>query len=597
MSVADGERVDAGFRLVYAGQTWRHFVEAGELGRTLVHLCLLAEPMFPLSFVVESIFPEETRVRLVLNGDTEVVRVPVALANEPALDGLEIVILALAELLGRRGIAERFEIVYGGGPGPRGLDRRIVLAAPGDAGDAPPPALRPPEEVVSADRRLDVDPSYPELLAMYVERLAMLAGIRSLTCTPTPSRDPKFVGDDFFSLRVVVRHESGGALEDTVRITSLPRPDLQPIFDCLNDLLPGGQRLYRFARAAWGEGAVLADDAEAARLRRAAYLVEPHEDRELLRRLGEAGFELPFMYGDSVSFVRGETAAETNLHRTLTWLCLLARPLFPASFEIHGAPLGQAATGPVEIALEVAGRAARVTWPPRGADPKDVLDAAVHLLRAVNAQLAATGTSARFLIVTGEPLFRGHRIVLLDGEWVGQVAALKETVRGCLEPGREAVAPLPHPRRYPPMAIEADFPHLRRVDELVPAARILDSDFKSSARPSDYLAVFEEIAEFAGLAVSVGPARATDERDHHFDIAVRAGGAAPATVRMANKKYPDVRPMVRFLNDLLAAREDTRRLHRFRAGGFSTGVALVDDVEAASLRQAAYLLADRGSDL
>ena len=228
------------------------------------------------------------------------------------------------------------------------------------------------------------------------------------------------MGDDFFSLRVVVRDESGGALEETVRITLLPRP-ICPIFDCLNALLPGERRLHRFARAAWGEGALLADDAEAARLRRAAYLVEPYDDRQLLRRLGDAGFELPFMYGDPVSFVRGETAGETNLHQSLSWVCLLARPWFAASFEIHGAPLAQAATSPVEIALEIAGRPERVTWPPHRADPTDVLDAAVHLLRAINAQLAATGTSARFLIVTGEPLFRGRRIVLLTENGSGRL--------------------------------------------------------------------------------------------------------------------------------------------------------------------------------
>ena len=105
-----GDRVDAGFRLVYARQNWRHFVETGELGRTLVRMCLLAEPLFPLSFMLGSILPEEVCIRLVVNGDTEAARVPVALADEPAVDAFEVVVATLNGLLDRQGIGERFAI-------------------------------------------------------------------------------------------------------------------------------------------------------------------------------------------------------------------------------------------------------------------------------------------------------------------------------------------------------------------------------------------------------------------------------------------------------------------------------------------------------
>ena len=74
---------------------------------------------------------------------------------------------------------------------------------------------------------------------------------------------------------------------------------------------------------------------------------------------------------------------------------------------------------------------------------------------------------------------------------------------------------------------------------------------------------------------------------------------ARAVIRLGNDKYPDVRPIVSYLNSLLAARarDDGRRLYVFTAGGFSGGVVFANDAEASALREAAYLVSDVRGDV
>jgi hypothetical protein len=144
------------------------------------------------------------------------------------------------------------------------------------------------------------------LLADYFLRLAAFAA---------PARSPasrrrrwRPVPDaDFFSLRVTWQFSKGGSVQETVRIRPGARVPLQPICDALNhglalrreDRRKKGPRLqaYLCASSPWGHHVVLATAAEAARLRRHAYLIEPEPSVADTERLGDAGFELPYLGG------------------------------------------------------------------------------------------------------------------------------------------------------------------------------------------------------------------------------------------------------------------------------------------------------------
>ena len=159
------------------------------------------------------------------------------------------------------------------------------------------PRLRTPEQIVSPKRHFREDPSYPALLADYFLRLAAFARVGPVTCEPTPSLAPLFRDRDFFSLRVTWSFRGGGgSVQETVRIRPGARVPLQPICDTLNHGLAmrGNERrrkgprvkAYLCASSPWGEHVVLATAAEAARLRRHAYLIPARAARRFRRAPG-----------------------------------------------------------------------------------------------------------------------------------------------------------------------------------------------------------------------------------------------------------------------------------------------------------------------
>jgi hypothetical protein len=59
-----------GFVVPYGMQTWRSFVEDGDLGRTLVRMCVLAERVVPLSFVLDRGPAFGVKVSFILAGES-----------------------------------------------------------------------------------------------------------------------------------------------------------------------------------------------------------------------------------------------------------------------------------------------------------------------------------------------------------------------------------------------------------------------------------------------------------------------------------------------------------------------------------------------
>jgi hypothetical protein len=125
---------------------------------------------------------------------------------------------------------------------------------------------------------------------------------------------------------------------------------------------------------------------------------------------------------------------------------------------------------------------------------------------------------------------------------------------------------------------------LPEVRELV--AKVLESDFKCSARTEDYPSVVRQIARFAGLRLKVMP-RAHQTRRYRVQVTWKG---QPGVVAVTDAKYADVRPVTTYLNRLLAETGAERRLYRFVEGAFGSGVVLATAAEANELRRASYLV-------
>jgi hypothetical protein len=342
----------------------------------------------------------------------------------------------------------------------------------------------------------------------------------------------------------------------------------------------------------WGEHAVLATDAEAAELRKAAMLVEGAPLAPALKDLGDAGFALSYLGGWWMSWLGGERDAIGQLARCLKRTCLLAKDVIDLSITMRRDDLGG-----VLLRFEHAGSSVEHAYP-HGLNEKNLVDVLPRVYRDLNVFLAARGVSHRFVIMTGKPLWYDHRLLLVSPRWLAAIASAPGLLAESLPAEATETPPLPSPSRYPAEAIDEALPRIARVEEIVAKGRVLDSDFKSSARSEDFPDVVKEIAALAGVALEVDEVAVPDPLAHHYDVFVASNGAR-AVIRLGNDKYPDVRPIVSYLNGLLAARarDDGRRLYVFTAGGFSGGVVLANDAEATALREAAYLVSDVRSDV
>jgi hypothetical protein len=404
---------------------------------------------------------------------------------------------------------------------------------------------------------------------------------------PTPSLAPLFRDADFFSLRVTWTYPSGGSLQETVRIRPGTRVPLQPICDAINRGLAMARRsrrakasrleAYLCTSSPWGEHVVLATAAEAARLRRHAYLLEPEPSAPSIKSLGDAGFELPYL---AVPW-RGWW----QLDRCLTRTCLLARGRIALSFAIT-----RQDDGGIVIDYQGGGATAAYRYP-AGTGDEQVVDMLPRVYRDLNAFVSARGVAHRFIMMKAEPHWGSPRVLLLGPAMIAAIRNAPGAFHECLAP--DGPGPLPAPTSHPERALAEVLDRVPRVAEIVGKRHVLDSDFKCAARETDYPSVVARIARFAKLRVSVEPLAAADDDWRHFDVRVSYEGVA-AVIRLSSDKYARVGPIVDYLNRILAARQAPRTLCRFMAGGFERGVVLATPNEVDRLREAGYLQEEPG---
>ncbi|HEY7371149.1 MAG TPA: hypothetical protein VIF57_03150 [Polyangia bacterium] len=594
----------AGFVVPYGMQTWRSFVEGGDLGRTLVRLCVLAGRAVPLSFVLERGPAASVTVVFVLRGESFEVSCGSDLLEESAADGLALILRGLNGVLAARGVDRRFvfdeqdhRLVLLDARGAAWAAQRSWLAEkclppePAVAAKEPSksralPALPTPEQIVPPRWHFAADAGYPALLADYFMRLAAFARVGPVTCVPTPSLAPLFRNDEFFSLRVTWTHPSGGSVQETVRIRPGTRVPLQPICDAINRGLDmagrrgrkNGARLqaYLCVSSPWGQHVVLATAAEAARLRRHAYLIEPEPAAPSIKSLGDGGIQLPYLGG----FWRGWW----QLDRCLTRTCLLAHGHIALSFAT-----AWDGDGGAEIRYRAGDATAAYRYPAR-TGKEEVVDVLPRVYRDLNAFVGAQGVAHRFVMMKAEPHWYTPRLLLLDPAAIAAIRNAPGTYLDCLPP--EVPGPLLAPTRHPERAVVPSLDRVPTVAEIVGERQVLESDFKCASRESDYPSLVEELARFANVPVEVERLAVANENVDHYDVRVSHDGVG-ATIRLDNQKYAQVGPIVDYLNSILAARRDERALYRFTAGSFESGVLLATPAQADQLRAAAYLVEAR----
>jgi hypothetical protein len=607
----DPERLSgAGFSIPFGFQSWAAFVDDGHLWRVLTRLCILAEPFFTFGFTLRGGAGSPAELVFSIKGNSLPVTIDPRLLHKDALETLAPLLRQLNQALGQQGLDWRV-FIADPMPEPEGgtnFGYRLLLTDTATAARVADsdwhaemcigeserivkktamaealPTLERVEEIVPPVRIFREDPGYPSLLAKYVERLAAFAELGPMTCVPTPSLSPRFWDAGFFTLRVIWSGKGGGSVQETIKITTVPRPDLNPIFECLNRAPQGRNkkrlRLYRCTARPWGEVAVLADVKQAERLRRLAYVIEP--EKKLLKKLGKTGFVMPLASGHWVSWLKKGHGFGPHLERCLRRACSLARETFALSFD-----LAIADDFSVDLSYAAAEQRASFVYA-ADLEGKDILDVFPRVVRDLNGFLARSGIEFRFMIL-GEESGWEHRLILADRVWASVIAQLKHAVPHCLEPGFVPAQRPPFFQSYPPSAVDAGLPRLPDIDEIVPKKRICDSDFKSSSRSEDYPSVLQELASLARLKLDAEELAVSDESGTYYYVPAVYQGER-AMIRMENEKYPDVTPMVDYLNVLLERGGRRERLYLFNAGGFSGGVALAKPQEAERLRQAGYV--------
>jgi hypothetical protein len=318
---------------------------------------------------------------------------------------------------------------------------------------------------------------------------------------------------------------------------------------------------------------VLATAAEAARLRRHAYLIEPEPSVADTERLGDAGFELPYLGGYWHNW--------GQLDRCLARTCLLARGRIEISFTTAREGDGTIVVRYQAGSETAAFRYATITG------KEEVVDVLPRVYRDLNNFLAALGIADRLVMLTAEPRWYTPRVLLLDPEAVAAIRNAPGAYLDCLP--AVAASPLPAPTAHPESRLAEAPARVQTVAEIVGERHVLDSDFKCSSRETDYPELVEEIARFAKVSVRVEPLAVADESVSYYDVRVSHDGAG-AVIRLENEKYAQVGPILDYLNPILAARGDPRALYRFDGGGFEGGVVSATTEEAARLREAGYLV-------
>jgi hypothetical protein len=568
-------RLMDGFSVPLGRQSWGAFVAAGYLPRLLARMCALAAACAPLGFELSG-----DRLELRLGDALAVIDLAAIDGDAEAEEVIGESILAPANaLLEAAGIDPRFTL-NNAGPTPSGEARgirfgyRVTL----DEGDA----LRSPREVVADDRIFATDPGYPAMLARYANELAAFAGV-DLRAEVSPTLAERFINDREFSLQVVVRD----FLHLTVRIPRDP-VDVQPIFDCINrELVDTGRQLYRCMDEPWGEIAVLATAAEAAELRDQGDLLEPHHERAVLAALGRAGFQLEAMSGWWSTF------ATWGLDRTLLKFRELCRDEAALAWSIE-----RLDGGGIRLRVPCQGAEEVADYGPELAE-EPAADVFVDVVAQLNRALAGGEVEHRALVMTGEPLWCGRRLVLLPIDWAAQVSRYRECRSAPIDPsgrGRkprrvettiDAAEPPPWPIAYPRRDIDAEFPRIPELDELLPAERICDHDFKCSARPHDFYDLVVEIGELAGLDIACAGSRPGPEPGTLTLEASWRGRALP--IDIVESKYLGVGPILECLNKILAEVDDPYRLHPYRAGNYEGGLVRATESELAECRRFGYV--------
>ncbi len=590
---------EKGFPVPLGRQRLETFVRERGLWRALTRLCVLAEGRAELTFVLHERPPA---VAFTVNGAPARAQLQ-GPADEDALEGLQRLLLALNEALAAQAVPWR-AVTHAGTPVegtrfgyrvlllPQSLAARAAAVSdaaapclpqppPGEreAPVVPLPALADPEALVPPERRFEADPSYPALLAAYAERLAREAGLEGVRCSPYTSLAEDWVNERAFTLTL-----EGNGLTETVQISLAPRPEVQPLFDALNRRLKDGTQLVRLTREPWGERVARVDAATAAQLRRSAFLVVA-DDREqaLLLALGKAGFALPYLSAGTpwISVVRpGKSGEPSALARVLARASALAAPRLPLALT-----LSRRDDGTLEVRCAL-GRQVLTFSYAAALEERPALGVLASFMRDVNAFLTSADAGERFLVV--EVPGQGRRLVLLETAWATATAKLRCALPGCLPPSAAQESPLLD--AFPPRAPPEGLPRLRTVAQLCPAEQRVEGDFKCSARPSDLVEVFEQLAAHAGLKLEVGEVTEQEE-GHAFRFAVRSKeGKSVGLVRVANEKYPELGEMISFLNQQLAAARAPYRLYRYDEGHFDSGVVRADEALAAALRGCGYLV-------
>ncbi len=204
------------------------------------------------------------------------------------------------------------------------------------------------------------------------------------------------------------------------------------------------------------------------------------------------------------------------------------------------------------------------------------------IFRRVNRALGRGGSDYRLMLVE-------RRALWLTLSWTEQFTALDERLGRYLESPREGGSQLrfPVPLAHPEVEALEAFATTRRPADIVGKGRSLSGDFKCSCREEDFPSVFEAIAAFARVpARCAGLARPSDDY-YTYTLDVTLDGAA-STVILDNRKYPDVTPILDYLNTALETEDRPRRLFVYRAPS-DEGVLLADEAEAEELRHLRYI--------
>ena len=554
-----------GTPLVLRSDTWADFVAgpSSMLEQLLVRLCALAKGHFELGFV--------------LHGDTlewrlGSVKCAVELGLPSTEAALRVLFESLRALLFSEGGCFRFvwvqkrvllvsaawaaylreELVDGVGVEAEFTDGSIPSASKhGSKHEGALATIPSLEDLISPSRVFARDMSYASLLARHFTEMTQQFEMEGFSATPRALR-PEEGG----------RMHLSGRFSSSSWTSSLPGgsvSDIAPLVDELNrwshrwSLAESSRRVYEYRIGMFAKGMLFASSEEAEALRETGWLVENWRLDWARRTLDEQGIEVS-------SYARA--ADVVSLGRQMA--ALMKKKV---SFRIaaEGDALSASAYGKRgALALDI-----RQTLVPRRL---------ARFARGVNAVLAEAEHPERWVVFTGE---YDRRLLLVSCAWAKTLAEIAPSVAESLEEsfecGSRSLLPLCHPR----VKAELVTVSLPAVERLIPAARVCSSDFKCSARSTDYPELLDELARLAKLDVIVEPwARETKEPWTFFVQATFNG--VHTELDVGNQKYADVTPMLDYLNGLLESTGSLRRLC-FYAQAQDEGVVFVDREEAEML--------------